>query len=616
MDPPVTPVGRDELELRRHRIYSDLITAAQAAVGNRVRFNPLGPDIASEECDPDFRPSIAADLESLLNRLEHLVERLERSVSARELQIANQTFDSVLEKKRASFDLESTELPPIPNPDSEGNEQQEKSQQQNLNARIERIESSLNKFNDSFSKDNENDIDGSLENIPTTVLEEFLPDDNQESPLPPPPPPISESMSVLGYQDIVQGPLSQYLALSQKIGGDVATHSKLVKAAFDAQTQYVMLATESAKPSQDKQMELLKPTSDQISAIQSFREKNRASPFFNHLSAISESIPALGWVCVSPTPGPHVKEMNDAGQFYTNRVLKDWKEKDPTHVEWARAWIQTLTDLQQYIKQYHTTGLVWSGKGAPAGVPPPPPSMAGCPPPPPPPAFDLAAMSLDKSADERNELFKQINQGEDITKSLKKVTADMQTHKNPTLRTGPAPFKAPTQQGDKPAVPPKAVIKDPVFARDGKKWIIEHQRSNPNLLVENAEMNNVVYVFKCENSTLTIKGKVNNVVFDSCKKCSLLFDSVVSSVEFVNCQSVQMQVLGSVPTVTIDKTDGCQMYLSKESLGVAIISSKSSEMNVSIPMANGDFMEQALPEQFRTTIQGNTLQTVCVDSLG
>lgn len=55
-------------------------------------------------------------------------------------------------------------------------------------------------------------------------------------------------------------------------------------------------------------------------------------------------------------------------------------------------------------------------------------------------------------------------------------------------------------------------------------------------------MNNVVYVYKCEGSTLTVKGKVNNVVLDSCKKCSLLFDSVVASVEFVNCQSVQMQV--------------------------------------------------------------------------
>jgi hypothetical protein len=38
--------------------------------------------------------------------------------------------------------------------------------------------------------------------------------------------------------------------------------------------------------------------SDQIMAIQNYRERNRTSKFFNHLSAVSESIPALGWVCV------------------------------------------------------------------------------------------------------------------------------------------------------------------------------------------------------------------------------------------------------------------------------------------------------------------------------
>lgn len=106
--------------------------------------------------------------------------------------------------------------------------------------------------------------------------------------------------------------------------------------------------------------------------------------------------------------------MNDAGQFYTNRVLKDWKEKDSTHAEWARAWIQTLTQLQQYIKQYHTTGLVWSGKGA---APPPPPSAAGCPPPPPPPVAAFDNLSVGSGSDERSALFAEINQGEGITRS-------------------------------------------------------------------------------------------------------------------------------------------------------------------------------------------------------
>lgn len=227
----------------------------------------------------------------------------------------------------------------------------------------------------------------------------------------------SENMSVNGFEDIMLNNVQEFLALSAKIGGDVATQAALVKKAFDAQFEYIKLAAASAKPAQDLQNKLLAPTSEQIQAIQTFREKNRTSPFFNHLSAISESIPALGWVCVAPTPGPHVKEMNDAGQFYTNRVLKDWKEKDAKHVEWARSWVATLTELQKYIKQWHTTGLVWSGKGAPAapagGVPPPPPPGM----PPPPPTIPLGDLSLGGEGDERSALFAEINRGADITKS-------------------------------------------------------------------------------------------------------------------------------------------------------------------------------------------------------
>ncbi len=50
------------------------------------------------------------------------------------------------------------------------------------------------------------------------------------------------------------------------------------------------------------------------------------------------------------------------------------------------------------------------------------------------------------------------------------------------------------------------------------------------------------------------------------------------------------KVLGNVPTISIDKTDGCQMYLSDKSLGVEIVSSKSSEMNVLVPKGNGDYV--------------------------
>ena len=58
-----------------------------------------------------------------------------------------------------------------------------------------------------------------------------------------------------------------------------------------------------------------------------------------------------------------------------------------------------------------------------------------------------------------------------------------------------------------------------------------------------------------------------------------------------------LQVLGKVPTISIDKTDGCQMFLSKESLQTEIITAKSSEMNVMIP--DGDEFVSAFPQELK-----------------
>jgi len=56
-----------------------------------------------------------------------------------------------------------------------------------------------------------------------------------------------------------------------------------------------------------------------------------------------------------------------------------------------------------------------------------------------------------------------------------------------------------------------------------------------------------------------VQGKVNNITLDGCRKVGLLFASVVSSCEAVNCASLQLQCTGACPTLAIDKTDGVQV---------------------------------------------------------
>lgn len=428
------------------------------------------------------------------------------------------------------------------------------------------------------------------------------------------------SASVQGFEALLRGPVQAYLALSRTIGGDVQTQASMVEKALLTQRQFLGVAAKSRQPDKHGLVTLLQPTSEQIQAIQDFRQKNRTSKLFNHLSAISESIPALGWVTIAPAPAPFIKEMSDACQFYTNRVLMDYKEKDKTHVDWARSWLTVLTELQAFVKEHHLTGLVWNPKGgdatALAGTGGAPAAGAGGPPPPPPPPPADFMNNQIPAEDPRAALFRDLNKGEDISRGLKKVSSDQMTHKNPALRSQApvapksTPAQPPSRFGSKPS---QEVTKPPKLELEGKKWCVEFQVNNQNIVLDQTLMNQSVCIYKCVNSVIQVKGKVNSIVIDSCKKTAVVFEDIVSVVEFINCQSVKAQSMGRVPTIAVDKTDGAHIYLSDKSLDVEVVTSKSSEVNVSVPTPSGDYMEIPVPEQYKSIWNGKTLTTSVIE---
>ena len=117
--------------------------------------------------------------------------------------------------------------------------------------------------------------------------------------------------------------------------------------------------------------------------------------------------------------------------------------------------------------------------------------------------------------------------------------------------------------------------------------------------------------------------------------------------------------MGKLPTLSIQKTDGCQVYLSEVRVffcnfskhcmktkrahcdiltlflwfsgkwicgqdllnypfvqvakAAEIVTSKSSEMNILIPDASGEFIEYPVPEQFKTVFKDGKLQTTISD---
>eukprot|EP01089_Gocevia_fonbrunei_P012964 TRINITY_DN319_c0_g1_i1.p1 TRINITY_DN319_c0_g1~~TRINITY_DN319_c0_g1_i1.p1 ORF type:complete len:482 (-),score=164.19 TRINITY_DN319_c0_g1_i1:65-1510(-) len=431
---------------------------------------------------------------------------------------------------------------------------------------------------------------------------------------------------VAAYDELVASTIDKYVTFSSSIDPIVKQQADLVKQAANAQRQFLQVASQSKKPGQNELAALLKGTSELMEKIADLRNKNRAHKMFNWLSAVSEGITAFGWVAVEPTPGPFVNEGRASSEFYSNKILMEFKTKEGGDLQrnWVGAWNGYLKELFNYIKQHHTTGVTWNAQGgdAPAGGPAAP--SGGAPPPPPsggPPAFDAPAPSSSAPVKDRGALLAEINlvkerQKGGRTEGLRKVTAEQKTKNRPAGESSVI-----TSVGSKTAAPRAAarpaITRPPKFALESNKWVVEYQVGNPNIVIKDTETRHTVYVFKCENTVIQVKGKVNAITLDSCKKTGLVFENAIASCEVVNCQSVEIQVLGSVPALAVDKTDGCQIMLSNECLGVELVTSKCSEMNISIPSTSGgDPIEKPVPEQFKTMIKNGNLVTEAVQHLG
>ncbi|KAL6744757.1 adenylate cyclase associated C terminal-domain-containing protein [Haematococcus lacustris] len=213
-------------------------------------------------------------------------------------------------------------------------------------------------------------------------------------------------------------------------------------------------------------------------------------------------------------------------------------------------------------------------------------------------------------------LFQELQKGEAITQGLKKVTDDMKTKNRAdrgegrvalTCKTEPA---APHQGGSRSAgaagAKPPRVHYDP----QRKKWLVEHQVGARGLVLQDVQANQGVYIFGCTDSLIQVPAKVNTISIDSCTKTGIVFGDLIAGCEVVNCRALQLQCTGTVPTVSIEKTDGAQVFLTEQlsrNPAFQVVTAKCSEINVVVvpdaaaAEAGADSAEHAIPEQFIST---------------
>ncbi|EFE34304.1 uncharacterized protein ARB_06703 [Trichophyton benhamiae CBS 112371] len=460
-----------------------------------------------------------------------------------------------------------------------------------------------------------------------------------------PPLPAAEPLPkcIEAFDAIISNEVKAFLDISQQLGDLVVPQSKAVLKAFEAERKYLLVSTKAKKP-EAQPPELFTDLHRASDEINNIRESNRPSPFFNHLSAVAEGVVALGWF-FETRPATFVTDTLGGAQFYGNRVLNQYKDKDKTHVEYIQAYYQIYKSLIDYIKEYYPRGVTWNDKdgidvmdalkqvssgsssvAAPpaaaakeaGGAPPPPPPP---PPPGPPPVIKAAAPSNDMSA-----VFDQLNQGSAVTAGLRKVDKSEQTHKNPSLRAQSIVPGSPTSRGKSPAPskkpkPESMRVKKPSRKQlEGNKWFIEHFDSPADIVEISASLTQSILISRCNKTIIKVNGKANAISLDNCVGVSIIVDSLVSSLEAIKCSKFALQIDGNVPAVMFDQIDGGQVYLNAGSMDAEILTSKCTAINIVLPpqedVEDSDAKECPIPEQIRTTIKDGAIFSEIVDHVG
>lgn len=430
--------------------------------------------------------------------------------------------------------------------------------------------------------------------------------------------------------------IENFLNLSRKINNELNKAADMVVKAVEEHRKIIVMSTKCKKPDVAKLTQIIDPVLKAVKALDDYRFKEFKSKLYNHLYGIAEGLKCLNWVGIEGVCVPFIESNVEASQFYTNKVLREFKAVDPVHAEWVKSLTNLIQQLCEYVKENYKTGLSWNPKGmttdefiasggaaakaTPAAAVPAVPAAPKAPMPPmapPAPAATSAPAASKPAPAGTADIFSQIqNLGEGGLK-LKHVTADMKAKNRPEKVSGVVPDVIEKKTKKEETHEVKKMKGTPKFClEEDKKWCVDFQEGKMDLEID-GQINHACYIFHCKDILLRIKGKLNSVTIDSCEKVRVVFDSLVSTFEVVNSKKTQIQMNDYCPTILIDKCFGCEIYVQTEKgLETSILSSNSNEMNIVPPEHISETVP--LPEQYQSVWDKTkkTFITTAVSHLG
>lgn len=410
-------------------------------------------------------------------------------------------------------------------------------------------------------------------------------------------------VGIVEYDAIVSNQVQHLLDAASQLDPKVVQLTAAVETAFREARIVLAISAASRKPSEEEYQALLQPIADVMTVVHAL-SKDKLTPK-HHARAVEECLAAFFWLTYSgpnavlSPPAQFIQECWQAAEFYSHKVVMEYRAKDEAHVAWTRALKTAIVSLKDFAQQRFSSGLVWQAEGV----------------------HPVEAASALRGASGRPQ-------------PSAAAPANPQPSAAPPLPSPSPPSAAVNGRAGDSAVPPPAAsqaaarkvppakaAKAPRIALENdRKWAVEHHIGQNDIVVRVSDPKHVVYIYNCTKCVIQVEGKVNTISIDQCKDCGILFHDVIATCEMVNSSGLQVQTKGRVPTMSIEKVDGCQLFLPhtlSRDPNFQLVTARTSHVNVNVVNANEDDSEEhPLPEQYISTFQNGKLVTKAASHVG
>lgn len=208
-------------------------------------------------------------------------------------------------------------------------------------------------------------------------------------------------MSVI-IDNIHKGPFSQYLRISEKIGGVVYEQSKLVDIVFLLEKNFLSIIRKYKKPFHEQEQNIfIEPISIQIRRIQRLKDNNLSSVYISHLNLINETVKIFEWTKYTNIE-EFVQQIRNNTSPYLKKLENELLKLDTKHIDWIYSWNGWLEGISRYVVDFYKDGLIWGGTEKL-------------------PTYLLGDIPEIFRKLERLKLFQEINQGENIIQILRQA---------------------------------------------------------------------------------------------------------------------------------------------------------------------------------------------------